>query len=61
MIPTEVVIATLSFSLRPNKRLKLTGGARFNGSGVLCPDGHELWFTYTARGGQVARSLSAIR
>ena len=55
------MIRPLSKGRAPNKRLKLTGGARFNGSGVLCPDGHELWFTYTARGGQVARSLSAIR
>jgi len=29
-------------SSRPNKRLKLTGGDRFKGSGVLCPGGHEL-------------------
>ncbi len=26
----------------PNKRLKLTGGDRFKGSGVLCPGGHGL-------------------
>jgi len=46
---------------RPNKRLKLTGGDRSNGSGVLCADAHELSFNYTARGERVARSLSAIR
>ena len=45
----------------PNKRLKLTGGDRFKGSGVLCPGAHELSFNDTARGGLVARSLSAIR
>jgi len=45
----------------PNKRLKLPGGDRFKGSGVLCAGAHELSFTYTARGGRVARSLSAIR
>jgi hypothetical protein len=44
----------------PNKRLKLPGGDRFNGSGTLCPGGHELSFNDTARGGRVARSLSAI-
>src|SRR3989442_868031 len=27
---------------QPNKRLKLTGGDRFEGSGVLCPGGHGL-------------------
>ncbi len=45
----------------PNKRLKLPGGDRFKGSGVLCAGAHELSFTYTAHGGWVARSLSAIR
>ncbi len=47
--------------LRPNKRLKLAGGDRLNGSGVLCAYAHELSFTYTAPCGRVARSLSAIR
>jgi len=28
--------------LPPNKRLKLAGGDRFKGSGVLCPGGHGL-------------------
>src|SRR5204862_6230485 len=45
----------------PNKRLKLAGGDRSKGIGVLCPGGHELTFNDTARGGRVARSLSAIR
>ena len=45
----------------PNMRLKLTGGDRFKGSGVLCPGGHELTFNVTAPCGRVARSLSAIR
>ena len=47
--------------LLPNKRLKLPGGDRLNGSGVLCAAAHELSFNYTARGGRVARTLSAIR
>ena len=45
----------------PNMRLKLAGGYRLKGSGVLCAGAHELSFNYTARGGRVARSLSAIR
>ena len=45
----------------PNKRLKLAGGYRLNGSGVLCADAHELSFNDTAPGGLAARSLSAIR
>jgi len=45
----------------PNKRLKLPGGDRFKGNGVLCADAHELSFNYTALGGRLARSLSAIR
>jgi hypothetical protein len=48
-------------SVLPNMRLKLPGGARFKGSGVLCPDGHELSFNYRCPCGRVARSLSAIR
>ncbi len=28
--------------LLPNKRLKLAGGYRFRGTGVLCPGGHGL-------------------
>ena len=45
----------------PNKRLKLAGGDRSNGTGVLCAGAHELSFNYTAPCGRVARSLSAIR
>jgi len=45
----------------PNKRLKLPGGDRFKGIGVLCAGAHKLSFNYTARGERVARSLSAIR
>ena len=45
----------------PNKRLKLAGGDRSNGNGVLCAGAHELSFNYTAPGGRVAGSLSAIR
>jgi len=45
----------------PNKRLKLTGGNRSKGNGVLCAGAQELSFNDTARGGRVARSLSAIR
>src|SRR6266513_1959419 len=52
----------VSFSLpigrrRPNKRLKLPGGDRSKGSGVLCPGGHELTFNITAPCGRVARSF----
>ncbi len=47
--------------MTPNKRLKLAGGDRLKGIGAVCPGGHELSFNYTARGAQVARSLSAIR
>ncbi len=45
----------------PNKRLKLAGADCSKGNGVLCPGAHELSFNDTARGGRVARSLSAIR
>ena len=48
-------------SERPNMRLKLAGGDRFKGNGVLCADAHELSFNDTAPCGRVARSLSAIR
>jgi len=47
--------------LQPNKRLKLAGADRSKGTGMLCAGAHELSFTYTALGGRVARSLSAIR
>ena len=45
----------------PNMRLKLAGADRFKGSGVLFPCGHELAFNDAARGGRVARSLTAFR
>ena len=45
----------------PNMRLKLSGGDRSKGSGVLCAGAHELSFNTSALGGRVARSLSAIR
>ncbi len=35
--------------MRPNKRLKLAGGDRSKGSGVLCAGAHELSFNETAR------------
>jgi hypothetical protein len=45
----------------PNKRLKLAGGDRSKGSGVLCRGGQELSFNYGRAAGRVARSLSASR
>jgi len=45
----------------PNKRLKLPGGDRSKGNGVLFADAHVLSFNDMARGERVARSLSAIR
>ena len=48
-------------SRMPNKRLKLAGGDRFKGCGVLCPGGHALTLNIFAPCGRVARSLSAIR
>ncbi len=45
----------------PNKCLKLAGGDRSKGNGVLCARGHELSFNDTPSVGRVARSLSAIR
>ena len=44
-----------------NKRLKLPGGERLKGSGVLCAGAHELTFNDRYACGRVARSLSAIR
>jgi len=35
-------------SVTPNKRLKLAGGDRSKGSGVLCPGGHGLSSTTLA-------------
>jgi hypothetical protein len=45
----------------PNMRLKLAGGDRLKGIGVLCAGAHELSLDYRCAGGRVARSLSAIR
>jgi len=45
----------------PNKRLKLTGGDRSKGSGVLCPWRGTDFVPRPCAGGRVARSLSAIR
>ena len=45
----------------PNKRLKLAGGDRSKGTGVLCASAHELSFSYTAPCERDARSLSASR
>jgi len=47
--------------LRPNKRLKLAGGDRSKGSGMLCAGASELSFCNSAPCGRVARSLSAVR
>ena len=46
---------------RPNKRLKLAGGDRFRGTGVLCAGVPELSFNDIEPCERVARSLSAIR
>ncbi len=48
-------------ALPPNKRLKLAGGGRSKGNGVLSAGAHELSFNYTVPYERVARSLSAIR
>ncbi len=60
-ISTRFIRRRLCVRLAPNKRLKLAGGDRFKGNGALCAGAHELSFNYIARGGRVARSLSAIR
>ena len=60
-----IVSATLMslavLTLLPNKRLKLTGGDRSNGSGVLCPWRGTDFVPRPCAGERVARSLSAIR
>ncbi len=56
--PNTVVPLVL---LQPNKRLKLAGGDRFKGSGVLCPWRGTDCVPRPCAGGRVARSLSAIR
>jgi hypothetical protein len=57
---TQIVLNGLVPGL-PNKRLKLPGGDRSKGSGVLCAGAHKLSFNNRCAGGRVARSLSAIR
>ncbi len=50
------------FVLRqPNRRLKLPGGDRFKGSGVLYPWGGTDFVPHPCAGARVARSLSASR
>jgi len=52
----------VSERLPPNKRLKLAGGDRLKGTGVVVPlTGHALSFNDRCVGGRVARSLSAVR
>jgi len=53
--------AMVADKLPPNKRLKLAGGDRFKGSGVLCPDEARTLVYRPCAAGRVARSLSAIR
>jgi len=49
-------------TVAPNKRLKLTGGDRSNGTGVLWPlTGQRTVVPRPCAGGRVARSLSAGR
>ena len=45
----------------PNKRLKVPGGDRRKGNGVLCPRRSTDLVHYSCAGRRVARSLSAIR
>ena len=45
----------------PNKRLKLAGGDRSKGNGVLCLGAARKVVHFSCAGGRVARSLSAIR
>jgi hypothetical protein len=47
--------------LLPNKRLKLAGGDRSRGNGVLWPWRATDFVPHPCAGGRVARSLSAIR
>ena len=54
-------VAVRSRKGQPNKRLKLAGGDRPKGSGVLCPYARQLTLNIMAPCGPVARSLSAIR
>jgi len=40
--------------LLPNKRLKLAGGDRSKGDGVLCPGGHGLFVQHPCAAWRVA-------
>jgi len=40
--------------LLPNKRLKLAGGDRSKGAGVLCPGGHGLFVQHPCAAWRVA-------
>ncbi len=51
----------MSVALLSNKRLKLPGGDRSKGRGVLCPWRGTDFVPQRCAGGRVARSLSAIR
>ena len=51
----------ITIASSPNMRLKLAGGDRSKGTGVLCAGAHELSFNHATPCGRVARSLSAIR
>ena len=48
-------------TLLPNMRLKLAGGDRLKGNGVLCPWRGTDFVPRPCASGPVARSLSAIR
>ena len=61
MRPSNVPWPAWPRSWLPNKRLKLTGGGRFKGSGVFVPWRARTFVHYSCAGGRVARSLSAIR
>jgi len=61
MLPNSAIPLSGRCPVLPNKRLKLPGGDRSEGSEVLCAGGHDLSFSYSCAGGRVARSLSAVR
>ena len=54
-------LASLDRGWPPNKRLKLTGGDRSKGSGVVVPWRAPTVVHFSSAGERVARSLSAIR
>ena len=62
--PPSLWVTSLTSSSRellPNKRLKLAGGDRRKGIGVLCPWRGTDFVHHPCASGRVARSLSAIR